>query len=375
MRVVMVGPYPEPGDAITGGVERVIDTLLPELSRHLDLTLVVPGASRDLETKAHGVPVVYLQRGPGTGALRYWTSDAARLKRAVDRFRPELVHLQGSAGVGRKLRTKRVLTIHGFAHRDILVSARGQRWGSTTRRLASRLVECVEADARARSKNIILINPYVRDVLPDVATAKTFDIPNALDPVFCALTSMASERQRNSIVSIGRVGPLKNTLGMLRIAARVMNEYPSATLRICGSTIDDAYYQACRTFANSEGIGDRVHWLGNVSAADLASTLDTASCLLVNSLQENAPMAIAEANARGVPAVSAKKFGMQYMITPGENGFFFLDDDINDQTSVLQAALLHDWDRSRISREARHKYDLKQIVEQTVSAYQQIIAT
>ncbi|KQW81323.1 hypothetical protein ASC89_05760 [Devosia sp. Root413D1] len=86
-------------------------------------------------------------------------------------------------------------------------------------------------------------------------------------------------------------------------------------------------------------------------------------------------MAIAEANARGVPAVSAKKFGMQYMITPGENGFFFLDDDINDQTSVLQAALLHDWDRSRISREARHKYDLKQIVEQTVSAYQQIIAT
>ena len=45
MKVVMVGPYPEPGAQVAGGVERVIDTLLPVLARAVDLTLVVPGAS------------------------------------------------------------------------------------------------------------------------------------------------------------------------------------------------------------------------------------------------------------------------------------------------------------------------------------------
>jgi len=40
MKVVNGRPIPEPGKQITGGVERVIDNLVHEISRQVDLTLI-----------------------------------------------------------------------------------------------------------------------------------------------------------------------------------------------------------------------------------------------------------------------------------------------------------------------------------------------
>jgi len=54
----------------------------------MDLTLIVPGASQNMESTNRGVRTIYLKRGLGPGALRYWTSDARRLAEALERLRP-----------------------------------------------------------------------------------------------------------------------------------------------------------------------------------------------------------------------------------------------------------------------------------------------
>ena len=178
MKLVMVGPYPEPGRQVSGGVERVIDTLLPELADAVDLTLVVPGASHDAETHHHGVRTIYLQRGGGPGALAYWTIDARRLARVVTAMSPDLVHLQGVGGVGRLVSAPRILTIHGIVHRDLLTSTRGQRWNWVARHGIAQVLRMVEARARRQVGNVIVINPYVIEALPDVARLRQFPIPD-----------------------------------------------------------------------------------------------------------------------------------------------------------------------------------------------------
>src|SRR5688572_536562 len=126
MKVAIVGPYPEPGGLVTGGVERVIDTLLPELAKRVDLTLIVPGANRHADGRHHGVLILYVERGPGPGAARYWTVDARRLARVIEQERPDLVHLQGVAGVGWLINRPAIYTAHGIVDRDLVETWRGK---------------------------------------------------------------------------------------------------------------------------------------------------------------------------------------------------------------------------------------------------------
>jgi len=372
MKVVMVGPYPEPGAQVAGGVERVIDTLLPVLARAVDLTLVVPGASCDAESTNYGVRTVYLKRGPGPGSMRYWTFDAHRLARAIEGLKPDIVHLQDVAGVGRLIRGPAIFTVHGIIDRDLVSSGRGNVWGPLLRRGMAHVMRIVESRGRNRIGNVILINPYVLEAQPDIGRLRTFAIPNPVDPAFFETVGQSSVRERR-IISVGNIGPRKNILEVLRVAACLMKQDTSLTLVICGKSVDDAYQQKCLDLIRSEGLESRISLPGNLAALDLLRLLDKSACLLMASRQETAPVAIAEANARGVPVVAPQSFGIKHMVVPGRNGFFLPAGDLDTQASVLRRALEHDWDRAGIAKEAQQNYDVRRIAEMTISAYGDVL--
>ncbi|MBI1649587.1 glycosyltransferase family 4 protein [Hyphomicrobium sulfonivorans] len=373
MKIVMVGPYPEPGKQVSGGVERVIDTLLPELGRQVDLTLIVPGAQRDAETVNHGVRTIYLKRGPGPGAARYWTFDARRVARAVESIRPDLVHLQGLAGLGRLISLPRILTVHGIAHRDLLLTSRGDRWGPLARHGMAHVMRTVEARARRQIGNVIVINPYVHEAFPDIVNGHHFAIPNPLDAAFMEPLRNETQPREPHIISIGHISPHKNTLGILRIVAAAMQANTSARMSIYGSSANAEYSQACRDFIRQERLDDRIAFAGNVASNELARALDQSCCLIMASPQENAPMTIAEAHARGVAVVAPEAFGIKYMIAPGRNGFFLPARDLHAQAAVLQRALDHDWRRAAIAHDAWQTYAPGLIAEKTIAAYRAVL--
>lgn len=371
MKVVMVGPYPAPGEGIAGGVQRVIDTLLPELSSLVDLSLVVPGAREDLEAVSHGVPVFYQKRGPGPGALSYWTHDAKRLASMIADKKPDIVHLQAASGVGRYVSAPSIFTVHGIAHRDLMLSCRGDGWGRLAKMGAARLVEVIERNSRKKIGNTVVINPYVLEALPDVSMLRQFPIPNPADRRFIQDTGRAGKRTRK-LISVGTIGPLKNTLELIEVAMQVLRSDAAASLTICGQPESESYHQACRNAVLSEGFQDRVDWPGNVGTDELIKRLDCASILLIASRQENAPMAIAEAHTRGVAVVAPEAFGIKHMIEPGKNGFF-LPERVAEQSSIVRAALDHPWNRQEIARRARALYDPSLIAAQTVKAYEAVL--
>lgn len=375
MKVAMVGPYPEPGAQVAGGVERVIDTLLPVLAQTVEMTLVVPGASADAESTNHRVRTIYLKRGPGPGSMRYWTFDAHRLVRVIENLKPDIVHLQDVAGVGRLIRSPAIFTVHGIIDRDLVTSGRGHTWGPLLRRGMAHVLRMVESHGRNRTGNVILINPYVLEAQPDIARLRTFAIPNPVDPAFFGTIEGQSAVRERRVISVGNIGPRKNILEVLQVAACLMRQDTSLTLVVCGKSVDDAYQQKCLDLVRSERLESRISLLGNLSALDLLRLLDKSSCLLMASRQETAPMAIAEAHARGVAVVAPESFGIKHMVVPGRNGFFLPSSDLNAQASVLRLALEHDWDRVGIAKEAQQNYDVRRVAEMTISAYREVLAT
>ncbi|WP_439603100.1 glycosyltransferase family 4 protein [Devosia sp.] len=373
MRVALVGPYPEPGQPITGGVERVIDTLLPELRKHVEVTLVVPGAKHDHESENHGSRTIYLRRGRGPGVLRYWNVDAARLHRVVSAIGADLVHLHGLAGLGWRISTPRILTVHGIAERDLVASGYGKPWSAMTRRALATLMRRVEVSSRGHIGNVIVISPYVNEVLPDITALNQFSVPNPIDPAFCLPTLPSPVARSRRILSVGRISRRKNTLGILQFIAGVMSDDPSVTISFCGEPIDRDYFNTCQEFVEANGLAGRVEFVGTLSTPDLIPLLDTSALLIQDSLQETAPVAVAEAQARGVPVLAPNTFGLKYMIEPGLDGFF-LPGGRDDNVGVVHRALAHEWDRQKIAAIARRRYGVGNIAERTVDIYREVVA-
>lgn len=374
MKVVLIGPYPEPGAAISGGVERVIDALVPQLAQYVDLALVVPGATRDARTELHGVPVHYLKRGPGPGVLSSWTFDAARVGELVQSLKPDLVHLQAGGGVGRTLSVPRIMTVHGIAHQDLLRSTRGRAWGVAAKRAAASLIQQVERNARADLRGVIVINPYVREALPDLAALRQWDIPNPLDAHFARMPPPSIPRARR-IIAVGRITPRKEVKRIIKIGLGVMEKDAEVELVVCGSAQPQEYGEACQDLARTHPAGERVRFCGNLGTRALIGEMDQASVLLMASLQETAPMAIAEANSRGVAVVAPEAFGIRHMISPGRNGTFLPPGDISLQAAAVRSALDFDWDRSGIAAQAVEKYSADRIAAATVAAYRDVMAS
>jgi 1,2-diacylglycerol 3-alpha-glucosyltransferase len=373
MKVVMVGPYPEPGRPVSGGVERVIDTLMQELAGAVDLTLIVPGAASDAVAAHHGVKTIYLKAGRGPGALAYWRVDARRVQRVVAGLKPDLVHLQGVGGVGRHIDVPRILTIHGLAHRDYVTSTRSRPWDRLARHAIGRLLRAVEARARQQIGDVIVINPYVLEALPDVAGLRQFAIANPVDPIFCsALPFGATDRPRR-ILSVGRIGPRKNTCHAVQLAARLLRGDAAASYAAIGPAKDPAYLRQCQAMAAGGNTGARIEFPGAATKQRLRGELDRSSVLLMTSKQETAPVAIAEAHSRGVAVVAPAAFGIKHMITPGRNGFLLPEGDGDAQVTVLRQALDHDWDRAAIAAEAWTTYGPQAIAARTLKAYDAVL--
>lgn len=346
--------------------------MLPELARAVDLTLIVPAASQDATCDHHGVRTIYMKRAR-PGSLYYWTSDAVRLARMVEDLRPDIVHLQGVAGIGRLVACPSILTVHGFLHKDMVASARGVGAGLLARQLAGQVIRIVEKRARRRIGHVISINPYVEEALPDIAGLERYPIPNPLDPVFVAQERETCMSRARHIVSVGRIGPRKNTLAVIVAAAKVMKHDLHASLTICGDASDEGYFAKCQDFIAAEGLAGRIRMAGNLASRELAALLDRASCLVMASRQETAPMAIAEAQARGVAVVAPRAFGIPHMIDPGVNGLFWPVDDPAAQAAVLARALDHAWDRVAIARVARETYGARDIAARTLAAYRAVL--
>ncbi len=108
----------------------------------------------------------------------------------------------------------------------------------------------------------------------------------------------------STIVSVGRIDPLKDIHTMLRAAATTLELVPEARFRHYGLVTpgEEAYGRSCEILHERLGLGDRFQFMGRTT--DPAGVVRDADIVLMTSISEGLPMAILEAMGEGRPVVA-----------------------------------------------------------------------
>ena len=350
MKVAIFSRYPKAYDEPRGGVESVTVVLTRALAEIDDLEIhlitLEPGLSSETtenDGKAH------VHRLPSSG----WPQIAdvvmgpgrKRLLRKIRELKPDIVHSHETFGLNLgELDFPHVFTVHGFDHANLVAQSARFQWAR------SRLWKLVERRGLARQRDIISISPYVRKMIEPQTTARIHDIENPVDKRFF---DVRREEGAGRALCVGWVDERKNTLGSVEAFAAAVERGCDGTLVIAGDAREPSYLDRVNAAMERRGVSSRVELLGHINHERLIQELARASVMLLPSLQENAPMAITEAMAVGVPVIASNRCGMPFIVEEGGSGFL-IDPTNTDQiadrlTKILRSSRL----REKMGRRGR----------------------
>jgi phosphatidylinositol alpha-1,6-mannosyltransferase len=159
------------------------------------------------------------------------------------------------------------------------------------------------------------------------------------------------------ILSVARLTPHKGHDVAIDAFARIAPDFGDARYLIVGS---GPARDSLRARAASLGVGDRVHFAGQLSDEDIAAAYATASVYLGLSRHEPALLDVegfgisfVEAGAAGVPSVAGDSGGVRSAVRDGETGLVVPPTDASAVAAALRALLSNPERRAAMGRAAR----------------------
>lgn len=137
------------------------------------------------------------------------------------------------------------------------------------------------------------------------------------------------------VLAVGRIAANKDLGTLLHALDRLRDERPPIHAALVGDA-GELYAleaQRLRELAEQRRISDRVHWLGQLSAAELAAVYRRADVLVSASQHEGFCLPIREAQAHGTPVVAAHAAAQPQ--TLGHAGLSFIPGDAADLAKQL----------------------------------------
>lgn len=371
IKLAIVSEFPHQPGVIRGGVESVTQSLTNGLGSFNELELhVVSPTSRKSDgiEKRDGVTVHWLGLNKLPGFVSYWTTTRYAIHRCLQQINPQITHFQALGGWTLGYSAPYVFTVHGIAERDILFQ------NGAMLRLRRNTIAVVERQGRKRSPHTILISPYVADEIGDQIGGKKWSIENPVTDDFFKIQRTCKEPR---ILYVGRLNERKNVLGLLKVFSLLLRRHPSACLVLAGDADDHAYRIRCEEFIREHKMGGQVRFVGNVDRSTLLYELSQASCLILVSKQETAPMIVMEAMAAGVPVIASNICGLPYMVDDEKTGY--LVDPTDEEMIVHRLSLLLSnpklaMECGRRAREvALRRFHVNVIAQKTMEVYLEVL--
>lgn len=337
MRIAFISRYPSAFNRPRGGVESVTVILSQTLARFPDIEVHVVTLDKNLREEMkeqdgkvtiHRIPrtscpeIIDIHVGPGRQSLL----------RKIREIAPDIVHSHETFGLAfGDLEVPHVFTVHGFDHANIPAE------GRPLSGLRSLLWKYFEQRDLTRHKTIISISPYVRGMIESLApNAKIFDIDN---PVEADFFTIERKEDNGRILILGWINERKNTLGAIKALSHATLHGAKGTLVIAGQSKTKSYRQLVVEEIQRNNLSDNVEFLGHINREQLRNEFTRTSILLLPSMQENAPMAISEAMAAGVPVIASDRCGMPFMVSQGRSGYLINPEDTSQIGERLKEML------------------------------------
>jgi glycosyltransferase involved in cell wall biosynthesis len=157
-----------------------------------------------------------------------------------------------------------------------------------------------------------------------------------VDQRAAALAAFPQLRDRQVLLCLGRIDPIKNQSWLFEQAPEIFRRYPRAFLVLAGPCTDEPYGQRIQRLIGQAGLENRVLLTGGLPPNDprVVGLLQCASALLLPSLSETFGLVILEGWAAGTPLLSARTSGPAALIQSGHNGWLF---DLNEPQTFHDA--------------------------------------
>jgi glycosyltransferase involved in cell wall biosynthesis len=164
------------------------------------------------------------------------------------------------------------------------------------------------------------------------------------------------------LLFFGRIHPDKGTAAAIDVARR-----SGRRLEIAGIIQDEQYF---RTQVAPHIDGDRVRYLGPVSAADRSQVLGRAHALLhLIDFDEPFGYSVVEAMACGTPVIASRRGSMPELIDDGSTGHL-----VTSRAEAIAAVDQPALDRPAIRATAVERFGVAAMVDRYVAAYRRIVA-
>ncbi len=375
MRVAMFSRFPSDIDQPKGGVESATVGLARGLARRPGVECHIVTLEKQRENVAreehegivvHRLPgnrlpmIVDVFGGPGR----------RRIDEHLTQIAPDVVHFQETYGFGGPHPgIPSVFTVHGFDSLN-LVTERKYLW-----RIRAPLWRLAEKKGIRSHSHLVSIAPYVTEELKRYTTADITPITNAINEDFFAVPDQSVPGR---VFFAGWISSRKNLLTALKSLPQLVDKGSDVSLHAAGAFVDEGYLAEVKSFIAGAGLESRVQLLGRIGQQELRKELAEACVLVLPSYQENAPMAIAEAMAAGVPVVTSNVCGMPYMVDEGKAGFLTDPEDVDAIEDRLGRLLGDDALRREMGAYARQTaertYHPRAVVDATLALYERVIA-
>ncbi|MDI6807908.1 MAG: glycosyltransferase [Candidatus Eisenbacteria bacterium] len=340
LRVVMGTVYPYDESRIRGGVEAVAFYLTQALAKRDDLELHVVSCNRTLH------PHVVHAQGFSEYALAASSRDCLLLAvHGVEAMVPHMrniAHYQGATGAYR-------------------------RW----------IAPWIAAQSIRNARGIISnAGGYITDLLAGQLAGKA--VYSVFNPVADDFFELGNGQADPSpiILWVGNISERKDVVGLIQAFASVSRHVPQARLRIVGGNSEPMYFERVKREIVNCGLEAVVDLVGRIEQTSLLKEYSAAMVVALSSIEETAPMAVAQAMAAGKAVVSTRVGGTPWMVEDGVTGCLVDVGDISGMTDRMLELLQNKDKRERMGRAARQtaleRFSADGVAEKTAQAYRDL---
>jgi glycosyltransferase involved in cell wall biosynthesis len=207
-------------------------------------------------------------------------------------------------------------------------------------------------------------------------------IPNGIDTSRFQPNPMVRQAVREQLgcapdafvwLTVGRLEPVKNHLGLLSAFREVAAVHPNARLLIAGQ---GSLQAATEQRIVELGLADRVRLLG--LRRDIPDLLNAADAFVLPSLWEGMPLTLLEASAAALPIVATDVGGNSEVVLDGKTGYLVPPQEAKALTqAMLRVMLLSENDRIAMGLAGRahvvQNFDLERVVDRWEALYRELL--
>jgi len=233
-----------------------------------------------------------------------------------------------------------------------------------------------------RSHRLICVSPQLaEDAVREfrISAGITKVIPNGVDASKFAPDEVKRQLLRSRLgipedafvlLTAGRLERAKGHHLTLETAARLVGFGFQPQVLVAGSGPDEIWL---RRQAESLGMAERVHWLGQTPHSEMPGVYNAADVVLMLSIHTEAfPYAVVEAMACGRVVVASRVGGVPSAITHGEEGFLIAPGDAAEASMYAQTLIRDSSLRAIVGNAARQKALNRFTLEQMISATEDV---